>query len=436
MKWGTIDSEYSGFGWKRLSSHEIDPAVSNGHEFQGVSALVKLLGAQSRSKIPTCYYLIGDDLNGNPVVNDFICSTASWYDSRARDPSRGPEWRLYYPGEAGQIQVNCNAGDLMIVGSRKDNTLSVLLIEANTCAEASIINLLGIGRVAERGRGQTKVIDATDRDIGLSAAETLEHLASSMTAFGDTPPPFPMPEPQIDGDTEVEEIAAKMIARWPKILGSCQEVAQLIISSCGYDTDQAANEPDAALMRWLEAAEASYRLWEGYYLSNFLKPLRYDNTVSDEMLAETISTRWMSLRQGRVSRAGRMMELFLVEVFRAAKLRFDWGAKIEGGKLPDFLFPGVNDYQDDSFPANRLRILGSKTSFKDRWRQILSEADRVKIKHGVTKDDSITRSIFAQMNRESFVVVMPASIKAPYPNPPENLISLGEFINETRRICS
>lgn len=436
MKWGAIDSEYVGFGWKRLSSHEIDPKVSNGHEFQGVKALGELLGYQFLDKIPTSYYLISDDPDGNPIVDEFISSTASWYDSRIRDENRSAEWRLYYPADAGRIQVKCNEGDLMVVGRRKDNTLSVLLIGANTCAEASIINLLGIGRVPERGRGKTRVIEAGGRDIGLSASETLEQLSLSMTAFEGAPPPFPTPDPRIDGDVEVEEIAARMISKWPKNLGSCQDVSRLVISRCAFDATSMVHEPDAALMRWLEAAEASYRIWESQHLSAFLKPLRYDEKVSDEILADAVSTRWMSLRQGRVSRAGRMMELFLVEIFKAARLKFDWGGKIEGGKLPDFLFPGVAEYRDDSFPANRLRILGSKTSFKDRWRQILAEGDRVRVKHGVTRDDSITRSIFAQMESESFVVVMPKAIKDTYPAPPRNLISLAEFISETRTVCS
>lgn len=436
MKWGNIDSEYVGFGWKRLSSHEIDPKVSNGHEFQGVKALGQLLGYQRLNEIPTCYYLITDDPDGSPIVDDFIRSNSSWYDSRERDEKRSAEWRLYYPADAGRIQVKCHAGDLMVVGRRKDGTLSVLLVEANTCAEASIINLLGIGRIPERGRGNTRVIDAMDRDIGLSASETLEQLALSMAAFDGAPPPFSVPEPRLAGDIEVEEIATEMIAKWPDNLGSCQDVSRLVITRCAYDIHSVVAEPDAALMRWLEAAEASYRIWESQHLSRFLKPLRHDEMVSDEVLAEAVSTKWMSLRQGRVSRAGRMMELFLVEIFKTAQLRFDWGGKIEGGKLPDFLFPGVKEYCDENFPANRLRILGSKTSFKDRWRQILAEADRVMVKHGVTRDDSITQSIFAQMEAQSFVVVMPKPIKDTYSNRPKNLISLEGFIDETRAACS
>ncbi|MCH8540847.1 MAG: hypothetical protein LAT58_08770 [Opitutales bacterium] len=435
MKWGNIHNDYIGFGWKRLSSHEINPSISNGHEFQGVKALTELLGNQRLDAIPTCYYLIGDDPDGNPIVYDFIRSTASWYDSREHQKHRAPEWRLYYPAEAGRIQVKCHEGDLMVIGKRKDSTLSVFLIEANSCADASIVNLLGIGRVQERGKGNTRVIDAVNRDIGLSASETLEYLAFSMSDFVDAPPPFSIPEPKVESDVEVDVIATKMIEQWPGNLGSCQDVSDLVVSHCSFDQGSMVNEPDAALMRWLEAAEASYRIWESQLLSGFLKPLRFDKGVSDEDLAEAVSKKWMSIRQGRVSRAGRMMELFLVEIFKAAELKFDWGGKIEGGKLPDFIFPGVNEYRNTSFPASDLRILGSKTSFKDRWRQILAEADRVNVKHGVTRDNSITKTIFAQMEAASFVVVMPKAIKDTYSSPPRNLISLAEFINDTRTVC-
>jgi len=91
MKWGRIDEEFSGFGWKRLSAHEIDPRVSNGHEFQGVKALSHLFGESRLSEIPTVYYLIGDNDEGKPTVFEAIAATSSWYDSRENDPNRSAE---------------------------------------------------------------------------------------------------------------------------------------------------------------------------------------------------------------------------------------------------------------------------------------------------------------------------------------------------------
>ena len=94
MKWGRISSEFVGFGWKRLSPHEVDPSVSNGHEFQGVAALTDILGEGRRNGMLSVYCLIEDDGEGRPAVSSVIRSTASWYDSRERDESRAAEWRL------------------------------------------------------------------------------------------------------------------------------------------------------------------------------------------------------------------------------------------------------------------------------------------------------------------------------------------------------
>ncbi len=434
MKWGRIDEEFSGFGWKRLSAHEIDPRVSNGHEFQGVKALSHLFGESRLSEIPTVYYLIGDDDEGKPTVFEAIAATSSWYDSRENDPNRSSEWRLYYPSEAGAIQAQCSEGDLMIIGRRNSEEMAVMLIAANSSAEVSVKNLLGIGKVPERGRGNARVINPRSEDIGLSASETLELLATStaLVAGDEIPPPLPSIEPEPSGDEIVELTAEAMINRWSTKLGSCAEVVGVVMDNCKFDQGHLTSDPDGVLMRWLEVAEASYRLWEKDHLSRFLDPLRYERSISNETLAASVSEKWMSLRQGRVSRAGTMMEIYLEHIFTACGIPYERGAKIENGKKPDFLFPSKASYEDPEYPQSRLRLLGSKTSFKDRWRQILAEGTRVTCKHGITRDDAITTTAFEQMEAESFTVVMPASVRNTYITIPSNLISLTDFISETK----
>src|SRR5690606_26432250 len=85
-------------------------------------------------------------------------------------------------------------------------------------------------------------------------------------------------------------------------------------------------DPDHALEHWLEVAEASYRIWEKEAARRFIGPLRKDESVSDIQLVEEIGSRWMSFRQSRVSRAGKVMEEFLAIIFRRAGLRFAMGA--------------------------------------------------------------------------------------------------------------
>lgn len=42
-------------------------------------------------------------------------------------------------------------------------------------------------------------------------------------------------------------------------------------------------------------------------------------------------------------------------------MQFMYAPVIEGGKIPDFLFPSDTAYNDPSFPAKRLRMLAAKT---------------------------------------------------------------------------
>jgi hypothetical protein len=88
MNCGRISSEFQGFGWKRLSPHEIQADVSHGHEFQGISALRYLLNTDRRVEFPAIYYRISDDPDGNLIVEDYAASSAVWYNSRENSPSR------------------------------------------------------------------------------------------------------------------------------------------------------------------------------------------------------------------------------------------------------------------------------------------------------------------------------------------------------------
>ncbi|EBK1959289.1 restriction endonuclease, partial [Salmonella enterica] len=48
------------------------------------------------------------------------------------------------------------------------------------------------------------------------------------------------------------------------------------------------------------------------------------------------------------------------------------------------MFPGISHYHDSEFPHARLTMLASKSTCKDRWRQMLNEAVRISDKHLLT----------------------------------------------------
>ena len=64
---------------------------------------------------------------------------------------------------------------------------------------------------------------------------------------------------------------------------------------------------------------------------------------------------------------------------RREACKFARGAETENRNKPDFLFPRATQYRSTTFPSERLTMLGAKSSCKDRWRQVLSEAQEFRI---------------------------------------------------------
>jgi hypothetical protein len=90
MKQGSISDHFAGVGVKVLKGTEVDPAVSHGHELQGVSDFRVFMGTPTeKTTLPVSYVWLSDD--EPPVRLDL---TGTWYDSRRGQPHREPEYRL------------------------------------------------------------------------------------------------------------------------------------------------------------------------------------------------------------------------------------------------------------------------------------------------------------------------------------------------------
>jgi len=75
-------------------------------------------------------------------------------------------------------------------------------------------------------------------------------------------------------------------------------------------------------------------------------------------------------------------------------------------------------------------MLGAKTTYKDCWRQVLSEAERIKNKHLLTIQPVISENQLEQMRCFNLQLVIPKGIHETYSeNEKEWLISIEEFID-------
>jgi len=144
--------------------------------------------------------------------------------------------------------------------------------------------------------------------------------------------------------------------------------------------------------------------------------------------------------QRRKSRSGRSLELHTKMILQEEGFvegqTFSHSPESEKGRKPDFLFPCETAYADPRFPAANLRMLAAKTTCKDRWRQILREADRVPCKHLLTLQEGVSLSQFNEMKEQQVQLVVPAPLLDSYPEEVRpQIITLEAFISEVRHLA-
>lgn len=148
--------------------------------------------------------------------------------------------------------------------------------------------------------------------------------------------------------------------------------------------------------------------------------------------------RAQTILQRRKARAGRSLELHTKQVFIEEGLRegrdFDYEAVSDPGRRPDFLFPSQASYQDPTFPSERLRMLAVKTTCRDRWRQVLNEADRISTKHLFTLQEGVSEGQIQEMSDSGVQLVVPSRLLTSYPKTLRSeLVALDDFIDEVKR---
>jgi hypothetical protein len=181
--------------------------------------------------------------------------------------------------------------------------------------------------------------------------------------------------------------------------------------------------PDREILNWLDAEFQLFKTIENDRYS-----IRIQTTFKTvEELIETANT----ILNRRKSRAGKSLEHHLAEIFKTFDLKFDTQSVTEDKKRPDFLFPSVEAYFNSTFDEKNLTVLASKTTCKDRWRQILNEADRVKVKHLFTLQQGISKNQLEEMYKYNVCLVVPKQYMKSFPEGfRDKILSLDSFIKQ------
>jgi hypothetical protein len=187
----------------------------------------------------------------------------------------------------------------------------------------------------------------------------------------------------------------------------------------------AAADPDEVLVRWMDREELLFRIHERTIVARQLPELGID--------VDAFVRLSLSVLNRRKSRAGLAFENHIAAVLKDCGIPFERQAETEPGSRPDFLIPGQVAYRDPGFPSDRLFVLGAKRTCKDRWRQVLAEADRVERKHLITLEPGITGSQLSQMSERSLTLLAPASLHETYPaDLVARVLSVRDFVGIVR----
>lgn len=397
MRQGYLSEYFEAVAVKRLSAVETDPERSNQHEINGSQGLRGILGdaGSERVSFATRFVWVGGE--GEAQTND---GSVTWYDSRAGHPKRS-EHRLYYPRTP--VWDLANEGDSLFVALRADRTLMIVIAAAQTTIEQQLrwlFDLEGVGGDLFAGHA---IDDRTELDFPVRLV--LDELGIDIE------------EPENDRFDQLLEHFGGLLPTTAEFSafarGTLSEVS-------------ARDDPDAALMAWLDREEKLYRSAERRRIAKRLS----ENFVADgEVDVEGFLPFSLSVQNSRKSRAGHAFENHLGEVFRVCDVRHARGGRTEARSKPDFLFPGIDEYRNPDFPTGSLTMLGAKTTCKDRWRQVLTEADRIPRKHLVTIEPAISENQIDEMRGRNLQLVVPTMVQASFRQSQQAwLMSLSEFI--------
>lgn len=181
--------------------------------------------------------------------------------------------------------------------------------------------------------------------------------------------------------------------------------------------------PDKKLLEWTAVEYHLFRAVEHARYGEIIARGFKDVDAFIEMANQVLNR--------RKSRAGKSLEHHLATLFNGNNLTFTAQAVTEGNKRPDFIFPSKRAYHDMSFPSDKLISLAAKTTCKDRWRQVLNEADRLRTKQKFlcTLQQGISSPQLKEMKAENVVLVVPAEYIAKFPQQYQSeILSVKKFI--------
>lgn len=394
---GHLSEYFEGVGVKTLSVVDTTPSKSNQHEVGTTKEMRRFLGCE-RHRFNVTYLWLGGEQESITEPG-----SATHYDTRERQPHRRPEWRLYYPSNA--VTEVMSAGDTLFLAKRPGDVILFVVTPKGGTIQNQLLWLFGFESEPQLRFQTQEFVGDDDAELDFTARLILDELGIEFE------------DPNANS---LDAIIDRFGTTFPKTV-EFSDLARITLPHVDALTD-----PDAALMAWVSHEEALFRRLERRVIAD-----RVDEGFGsgDALDVESFLSFSLQVQNRRKSRMGRAFENHLGAVFRAFRLKFETQAVTEHANTVDFLFPGSREYHDPHYPADALTTLAAKSTCKDRWRQVLPEAQRVWPKHLITLEPAISIGQTDQMRRERLQLIVPVAIQSSYAVAQRTeLLSIAHFI--------
>lgn len=410
MKHGFLSDYFSGVGAKRLTDVEVSREKSHQHEFNGISEFKNIFGTEKINFKAKYVYLHDSE---DQVFSDN--GTLTWYDAREGHATR-TEFRLYYSENT--VLNKAESGDLVIICKKTKDELFIIIAPEGSTAESQVLWLFGLDKA-----GSKFIATNQEEEKQLSLRFVVKDLQKEKNElnFGDK---FILSELGIEIKETAPDFLHDLLNKFGNIFPKTSDFSEYARSTAGKVSPIEA--PDDTLMMWMDQEEMLFRTLEKHLLEEKLKKgFGQSGHDPDDFINFSLS-----VQNRRKARAGWAFENHLAHLFSNNSISFSKGKKTERNNKPDFIFPDIKFYADTKFPNELLTMLGVKTTAKDRWRQVLSEADRIKLKHLITLQPAISKNQTDEMKSQNLQLIVPASLRSSYTaEQQKEIILVSDFIH-------
>ncbi|WP_202985487.1 MULTISPECIES: type II restriction endonuclease [unclassified Brucella] len=403
---GLLSEHFEGVAVKRLAAVDANPGASNQHEVTGSEPLLRILGGEDRkfprggadNRFSATYIWLGGEQEA--LSEDGFLS---WYDSRRNQPKRSSEWRLYYQSNA--ITELMMPGDVLFLARKRDSHILFIVTPDESTIRNQLLWLFGLDDQIGMKFESHEIGYGNDAELDFAARYILDELGI---------------EPEEKEADKLDGLIEKFGLKFPTT-SVLSGLARSSLSGVN-----AADDPDEALLLWMEREEQLFRRLERRIVA---ERIAQGFTLDDGADVDGFVAFSLSVQNRRKARAGAALENHIAAVLEASRIRFAHGVVTENRNRPDFLFPGQSEYKDMMYPSARLTMLGSKSTVKDRWRQVLSEAARIEQKHLLTLEPGVSENQTDEMRAKLLQLVVPKKLHQTYrPTQQGWLMDLSTFI--------